>query len=78
MRLSAIEPSLDYGPVEEASADVVGVDVLGDMSVLLVHQSQSRTWFCIADDTMGQGTTYGQGEKLGAVDSFEECSDESW
>lgn len=73
----ALEPSIDFDTVANTSTAKVGV-LATDSTVLLTRESASGTFFCIADDTSGGGTTYGSGAALADVDTVAECNGSSW
>ena len=76
--LEAIEPSLDFDVVANASTDVVGF-VRGDQVVLFAKESASGTFFCIADDaSAGGGTSYDTDAALANIDTVAECDQASW
>lgn len=57
--LQDLEPTLEFdSTIGNADKDVVGYAAADD-EVVFVHQSQSGTWFCIAETEPG-GTTYGK------------------
>jgi len=74
----ALEPSIDFGTLAQASTSVVGVSVATASTVVLVKESSSGTWFCIADDTAGGGTTYDSGANSAAINTLSECNGASW
>lgn len=81
----AIEPSLTWIALADPAVGQVAVGVVdgsdsnttADDSVLMVAESASGTFFCIADDPL-VGTTYGSGSSYGAVDTLAECNGASW
>ncbi len=51
--LASIEPSLTYGAIADAGKATVGVGVVSPSQVLVVQQSATGAWFCVADDERG-------------------------
>jgi hypothetical protein len=76
--LARIEPSVSYGDLAAASTATVGIGDLGPVQLVLVTQSVTGTWFCIATSPRGHGTTYGQGGARENVDSVAECQGPPW
>ncbi len=81
----AIEPSLTWIALADPAVGQVAVgvvdgsdsDTTANDSVLMVAESASGTFFCIADDPL-VGTTYGSGASYAAVDTLAECNGASW
>lgn len=73
--LEGIEPSLDFDTVANTDTDAVGFLGTAD-TVIFVNESESGTFFCIADQSTG--TTYGSGAALANVDTVAECQDAGW
>ncbi len=73
----AIEPSLTWVDNTDPAVGEVSVNVESDSQVIMVAQSASGTYFCIADDT-NVGTTYGSGGAFADVDEVAECNGTSW
>lgn len=73
--LAEVEPSLKYAAFARAAVGVVGVH--GETNrILLVTQSKSGTWFCIANNAGRVG--YGIGAGFANVSTFAGCSKPSW
>lgn len=70
--LAGIEPSIDFDVLANADTDTVGFGDLTADRIVLVRQSKSGTWFCLADDA--GNTTRGTGPSLASVDSVAECA----
>jgi len=69
----AIEPSLTWVDNTDPAVGEVSVNAESDSTVIMVAQSASGTYFCIADDSTA-GTTYGQGATFADVDTVAECT----
>jgi hypothetical protein len=76
--LASIEPSVAYGDLASAGTATVGIGDLGPEQIVLVAESETGTWFCIATSPRGHGTTYGQGGTRDNVDSVAECQGPPW
>ena len=76
--LTALEPTLEFVAMTDATADGGEVGFLGgSTTVVFAKASKSGAWFCIAED-VPTGTTFGRGTALSEVDSAAECADASW
>ncbi|NOY57176.1 MAG: prepilin-type N-terminal cleavage/methylation domain-containing protein [Actinobacteria bacterium] len=74
----ALEPSLDFDTLANVSTSKIGIPVATASTVVLVTESASGTFFCIADDTSGGGTTYNSATTAAAIDTVAECNQSSW
>ncbi|MFA5889352.1 MAG: prepilin-type N-terminal cleavage/methylation domain-containing protein [Actinomycetota bacterium] len=75
--LHGLEPSVAFSEtVASASQTVIGFTGT-TTDVVMVRQSKSGKWFCIADSTTA-GTTYGNGAALANVDTLLECAAAAW
>ncbi len=72
--LAGVEPSLSFAAVGSATTSVVGFDSTAPASVVFVKESSSGTFFCLADDVTGPGTTFGSGAAIADVDTVGECT----
>ena len=80
-----IEPSLTWIALADPAVGQVAVGVVdgsdadnqANDAVLMVAESASGTFFCIADDPL-VGTTYNSGATYAAVDTLGECDAASW
>ncbi|GIU87928.1 MAG: hypothetical protein KatS3mg009_2443 [Acidimicrobiia bacterium] len=70
--LEAIEPSIRFDVLANADTETVGFGDLSADGIVLVRQSKSGTWYCLADDA--GNTTRGKGTSLAAVDTVAECN----
>lgn len=74
----ALEPSIDFDTLANVSTTKVAIPVATASTVVLVTESGSGTFFCIADDTAGGGTTYGSNAAAASIDTVAECNAASW
>ena len=72
----SLEPTLDFTTIALSDKTLIGVGATAD-DVLLVKQSSSGTFWCIAE-TESAGTTFGTGAALANVDTVAECASSSW
>lgn len=72
-----IEPSLTWRNLADPAVGEVALSVPSASTVLMVAESASGTFFCIADDSTA-GTTYNSGAAFGNVDTVAECNQASW
>jgi type IV pilus assembly protein PilA len=76
-QLIALEPTIGFDDVV-ANASKTKVGYTGsDTDVVMVQQSKSNKWFCIAD-SVSAGTTYNSGANQSDVDTVAECNGTSW
>ena len=75
---TALEPSLNFDTLANIANGTVSIVAASDTGVLLATESGSGTFFCVADDTTGAGTTYGSGAAAADVDTAAECAGSSW
>jgi hypothetical protein len=73
--LTKVEPSLKYAALVNAGVGVIGVEAAGNR-ILLVTQSRSGTWFCLASS--GSKISYGTGPRSANVSTFLACNKPSW
>ncbi len=67
----------DGADSDTTANDGADSDTTANDAVLMVAESASGTFFCIADDPQ-VGTTYGSGASYAAVDTLAECNGASW
>ena len=75
--MEALTPSINFGPMASASTSVVGFE-RGDQQVVFTFRSTTGTWFCIADDAAGSGTSYDSDSNRSDVDTAAECDQPNW
>ena len=75
---TALEPSLNFDTLANIANGTVSIVAASATGVLLATESGSGTFFCVADDTTGAGTTYGSGAAAADVDTAAECAGSSW
>ncbi len=68
---------VDGADSDTTANDDADSDTTANDAVLMVAESASGTFFCIADDPQ-VGTTYGSGASYAAVDTLAECNGASW
>ncbi len=74
--LEAIEPTLDFDIMSSADADTVGLGDLSESGFVMVSETTTGTWYCIAETPAG--TTFGQAPELASIDTVAECAQPEW
>jgi len=74
--LEAIEPTLDFDIMSSADADTVGLGDLSETGFVMVSETTTGTWYCIAETPAG--TTFGQAPELASIDTVAECAQPEW
>ena len=74
---NGIEPSLRWRNLADPAVGEVALDVVSAPQVLMVSESASGAFFCIADVST-VGTTYGTATTFAGVDTVAECNLASW
>jgi type IV pilus assembly protein PilA len=72
-----IEPSLTWVDNADPAVGSVSVNTESATAVILVAESASGDFFCVADDST-VGTTYDTGAAFADVDTVAECAAASW
>ena len=75
--IDAIEPALDPIALADPAVGQVAVGGVTATTVLLVAESASGSFFCVADDATS-GTEYDEQAAYADVDTVAECDQPSW